>query len=150
MEPECSLPHSQEPATCPYPEPDQSSAFTHPNSWRQILILSFHLYLGLPSGLHCRSQWSRDLRRRSAATRLLRLWVRIPPGAWMSVCCDCCVSGRSLCDELITRTEESYRLCCVVVCDPETSRMRRSWPTGGCCAKKKKWSPSLTYRHQLL
>jgi len=27
MEPECSLPHSQMPATCPYPEPDQSSPF---------------------------------------------------------------------------------------------------------------------------
>jgi hypothetical protein len=25
MEPEGSLPHSQVPATCPYPEPDQSS-----------------------------------------------------------------------------------------------------------------------------
>jgi len=25
MEPEGSSPHSQEPATCPYPEPDQSS-----------------------------------------------------------------------------------------------------------------------------
>jgi hypothetical protein len=25
MEPEGSLPHSQEPATCPYPEPYQSS-----------------------------------------------------------------------------------------------------------------------------
>ena len=38
-----------------------------------------------------RSQWPRGLRRRSAAARLLRLWVRIPPGAWMSVvdvvCC---------------------------------------------------------------
>jgi hypothetical protein len=31
------------------------------------------------------------------------------------------LSGRGLCDELITRPEESYRLCCVVVCDPETS-----------------------------
>ena len=30
---------------------------------------------------------------------------------------------RGLCDELITRPEESYRLCCVVVCDLETSRM---------------------------
>jgi len=28
------------------------------------------------------------------------------------------LSGRGLCDELITRPEESYRLCCVVVCDP--------------------------------
>ena len=31
----------------------------------------------------CRSQWPRGLRRRSASTCLLRLWVRIPPGAWM-------------------------------------------------------------------
>jgi len=33
------------------------------------------------------------------------------------------LSGRGLCDELITRPEESYRLCCVVVYDLETSRM---------------------------
>jgi len=33
----------------------------------------------------CRSQWPRGLRRRSAAARLLRLWVRITPGAWMFV-----------------------------------------------------------------
>ena len=33
------------------------------------------------------------------------------------------LSGRGLCDELITRPEESYRLYCVVVCDLETSRM---------------------------
>ena len=33
-----------------------------------------------------------------------------PTGAWMFFCCECCVlSGRGLCDELITRTEESYR-----------------------------------------
>ena len=60
---------------------------------------------------NCRSQWPRDLRRRSAAARLLGSWVRIPPGAWVFVCCECCVlSGRGLCDELITRPEESYRL----------------------------------------
>jgi len=33
------------------------------------------------------------------------------------------LSGRGLCDELITRPEVSYRLCCVVVCDLETPRM---------------------------
>jgi len=33
------------------------------------------------------------------------------------------LSGRGLCDELITRPEESYRLWCVAVCDLETSRM---------------------------
>ena len=72
----------------------------------------------------CRSQWPRGLRLRSAAARLLRSWVRIPPGAWMFVCCECCVlSGRGLCDELITRPEEFYWLWCVAVCDLETSRM---------------------------
>jgi hypothetical protein len=82
-----------------------------------------------------RSHWPRGLRRRSVAACLLGLWVRIPPGAWMFVCCECCVlSGRSLCEELITRPEESYRLWCVV-CDLETSWTRRPWPTGGCRAK---------------
>ena len=85
----------------------------------------------------CRSQWPRGLRRRSAAARLLRTWVRIPPGAWMFVCCECCVfSGRGLCDELITRPEESYRLWCVVVCDLETSWMRRPWPALGRSARE--------------
>jgi len=49
------------------------------------------------------------------------------------------LSGRGLCDELITRPDESYRLWCVVVCDLGTSRMRRPWPTLGrsVTAKKK-------------
>ena len=72
----------------------------------------------------CGSQWPRGLRRRSTVARLLRLWVRIPPEAWMFVCCECRVmSCRGLCDGLITCPEESYRLCCVVVCDLEISRM---------------------------
>ena len=79
-----------------------------------------------------RSQWPRGLRRRSTTAHPLRLLVRIPPGAWMSVCCECCVlPGRGLCDGLITRPEESYRLWCVVVCDLETSKneeaMARDW-----------------------
>ena len=76
--------------------------------------------------IHCRSRWPRGLRRGSAAARLLGLRVRISPVAWTSVCCECCVlSGRGLCDELITRPEESYRLWCVV-CDLEISRTRRT------------------------
>ena len=51
MEPEGSLPHSQEPATCPYTEPDRSCPFPHPTSPRFILILFSHLRLGLPCGL---------------------------------------------------------------------------------------------------
>jgi len=31
------------------------------------------------------------------------------------------LSGGGLCDELVTRPEESCRLCCVVVCDLEAS-----------------------------
>jgi len=57
----------------------------------------------------------------------------------MDVCCECCVfSGRGLCDELITYPEESHQLWCVVVCDLETSRMRRPWPALGRNATAKK------------
>ena len=86
--------------------------------------------------LDSRSQWPRGLRRRSVVARL---WVRIPPDAWVFVCCECCVlSGRGLCDKLITTyPEESYRLWRIVLCDLDTSLMGRPWPTEGCCAKNK-------------
>jgi hypothetical protein len=49
--------------------------------------------------------------RGSAAARLR---IRIPPGAGMSVSCECCVlSGRGFCFGLITRPEESYGVWCV-------------------------------------
>ena len=51
MQPDGPLPRLQVPTTCPSPDPDQSSPYPHPNSCRSILILSSHLYLGLPSGL---------------------------------------------------------------------------------------------------
>jgi hypothetical protein len=112
------------------------------NTWKMITCINcmFRLKFRCLSEQIWRSQWPRGLRRRSTAARLLRLWVWIPPGAWTFVCCECCVlSVRGLWDELITRPEESYRLWCVVVCDLETSWMRRPWPwrTGGCCAKQK-------------
>jgi hypothetical protein len=67
-----------------------------------------------------RSQWPCGLRRVSAAVRLLRFLSR----AWIFVCCECRVlSGRGLCDELIARPEEFYRLWCVVVYDLKISRM---------------------------
>ena len=47
--PEGSLPHSQVPANCRYPEPCQSSPRSNPTSWTSILILSSHLSLSLPS-----------------------------------------------------------------------------------------------------
>ena len=82
--------------------------------------------------IHIRSQWPRGLSCRSLAARLLRLWVRIPPGAWIFVCCECCMlSGRGLCDGLIIRSQESYRMLRVVVCNQETSQARRLKPTRG-------------------
>jgi len=86
-----------------------------------------------------RSQWPRDQRRRSAAARQWRLGVRIPPETWIFVCCECCMlSRRGLGDELVTRSEESYRMWCVVVYDIETSWTRRSSPTWGPLRQKKK------------
>ena len=72
----------------------------------------------------------------------------------MFFCCDCCMlSGRGLCDGLITRPEESYRVWRVVVCDEETSYARaplegcKIQPTMGCSASKKKslcWFEGIT------
>jgi hypothetical protein len=108
-------------------------------SFLHVYRLDFCMHFLYPILATCRSQWLGDLTCRSATARLLGLWVRIPPLAWMSFCCDCRVlSGRGLCDELITRPEKSYRLCCVVACDLETSWKRRPWPTGGAVTPKKK------------
>ena len=105
-------------------------------SYRAFIIKREWIFWGGTRFL-CRFQWPRGLRRRFAVARLPRLWVRIPPGAWIFICYECCVLlGRGLCDELITRREESYRLWCVVVFDLETLWMRRPW-TGGCRAKNR-------------
>jgi hypothetical protein len=59
----------------------------------------------------CRSRWQRCLRLGTAVSRFLRLRVRIPPGAWMPVSCECFVlSGWGLSFGLITGPEESYRV----------------------------------------
>jgi len=38
------------------------------------------------------------------------------------------LSGRGLCDELITSPEESYRLWCIVVCDLENLMNEELYP----------------------
>jgi hypothetical protein len=105
-----------------------NSIFPHVLLKLSLILFNKIGYLNSRAGLSGRAV----LRRRSAAARLHRSWVRIPRWAWIFVCCECCVlSGISLCDELITRPEASYRLWCVVVCDLETSWMRRSRHTEG-------------------
>jgi hypothetical protein len=56
----------------------------------------------------------------------------------------CVLSGRGLCDGLITRPEESYRVVGrLTACDLETSKRRRPRPDLGCCATGK------TYRRRM-
>jgi hypothetical protein len=51
------------------------------------------------------------LRRGPMAAQLLELHFRIPPWHGLCISCECCVlSGRGLCEGLITRPEEIYRV----------------------------------------
>jgi len=60
------------------------------------------------------------------------------------------LSGRGLCDELITRPEESYRLWCVVVCDLENLKNEETMTRVGSQRHRKKeyilcgWSGSFS------
>jgi hypothetical protein len=70
--------------------------------------------------------WS-NLKRGSATACWLGLWVQILPGAWVSVCCDCCMlSGRGLCVRPIPRPDESCQVWCVF---SVIMIMRRPWPS---------------------
>jgi len=56
---------------------------------------------------------------------------------WVVVCC----VGSGLCDELKTHAEQCYRVCvrvraCLIVCELETSTMRRPRSEVGCSATK--------------
>jgi len=63
----------------------------------------------------------------------------------MFVCFECCVlSGRGLCDELITRPEESYRLWCVVVCDLEHLKNEEAMTRVGSQRHRKESSSSIS------
>ena len=82
--------------------------------------------------LQRRSQWPSGLRRGSAAARCWDCGFESRRGhGYLSVVSVVCLSGRGFCDGLITRAEESYRLCCVLVCDLKSSRMRLK-PEVGC------------------
>ena len=62
-----------------------------------------------------RSQWPSGLGCGFAGACLLRLRVRIPPGAWMSVSCECCVLSV---EKSLWRADHSSRgLLPIMVCD---------------------------------
>jgi hypothetical protein len=97
---------------------------THVPLYHIFRLFTFHV---------SRFQWPRGINRGFAVARLLGLWVRIPPKAWMFVACECCVlSDKGLYDGLITSPEESYE-CGVSECDREASTVRMPWSTRGCC-----------------
>jgi hypothetical protein len=146
LDSEFPLPCSQQHDISPHPELHESSPiFTSCLSKVRFIIrpltgsrlphdFSFYYVIWGHYARSCRSQWPRGLRRLSAAARLLGLWVRIPPGVWMSVSHGCwLLPATGLCDGLVTRPVESYRVWCVE-CDREASTMRRPRPTRGCCA----------------
>jgi hypothetical protein len=81
-----------------------------------ILTVNSISHWNFAIGKRCRSQGPRGLRSGSGAARLLGLWVRMPPGAWMSISCEWCVlSSRDICVWPITCPEESHRVCCAWV-----------------------------------
>jgi len=66
----------------------------------------------------------------------------------MFVCYECCVSsGRGLCDELITRPEESYRLWCVVVYDLENHKNEEAMTRVGSQRHSKKRKKTIFINH---
>jgi hypothetical protein len=93
---------------------NKNSTFIKSGTWVVKVVRQLYVKCCIVKVFMGPLQWLRGLRRGSTAARLLGLWVRIPPRAWKSVSCECCVlSSRGLCDGLVPRPEESYRVWCV-------------------------------------
>jgi hypothetical protein len=60
-------------------------------AWLTWVKYEMHIKFWRDNLKESRSQWQCGLRLRSAAARLLSLWVQILPGALKFVCCNCCV-----------------------------------------------------------
>ena len=90
-----------------------------------------------------RSRWPCDLRRSSAASRLLesRVWILLRALIFNYLVFGVRCLGCGLCNELITRSNSSRK--CLIVCDIETSTMRRPRFELHCCdTGGKKWEIS--------
>jgi hypothetical protein len=111
-------------------------------------VLGIRLYQFSSTG--CQSQCPHGLRRRRKPLDCCDCgfesrWVH---GCSYVVFVVCCV-GSGICDELITRSEESYLVCvcvcvcvcaraCLIVCDLGTSTIRWSKPDLGSCEQRRK------------
>ena len=60
------------------------------------------------------------------------------------------LSGRGLCDELITRPEESYRLWCVVVCDLENLKNKEAMTRVGSQRHRKEKKKHISYTRNIV
>jgi hypothetical protein len=91
-------------------------------------------YFGIGFVLARRWRWPQSLRRGSSAAAFVGLRVRIPQGECLYASFEWCVlSGRGLCDGLITRPEEPYRVWCVWVW---SRNLDNEEPLGFCARKK--------------
>ena len=113
--------------------------------WVVYLLRILKMFHGLMNNpvliTNCRSQWPRGLRRRSAAARLLRFWVRMPPGGM-----DVSVVGVVCCQVEVSATSWSFVRWSSVGCGASlcVTYKPREWggpgPLGSCRAKNKQCS----------
>ena len=120
---------------------------SRPRGRKQDSVTFNITFCGLLDNVQLRAAWPIPVAERSKAWVCGRSLSGVAgsntAGAWMSICCECCVlSGTGLCDGLITRPEESYRLWCVSECNREPSIKRTPWPTAGWCPMKEKFISS--------
>lgn len=81
--------------------------FCKPSIVITLNIAQFISSIKFPS----QSLWPRGLTCGFASYRWLRLWVRFPQGAWLSVPCECCSFSRSVLSlGPITRLGDSYQV----------------------------------------
>ena len=72
--------------------------------------------------------WSQKLGRQAVGLRPLACWSYGFESRRRHGCCECCVlSGRGLCDGLITRPEESCRVWCVNVVPCNSTLLHLQW-----------------------
>ena len=127
--------------------------FTHMSSslmWNLLIMLSIN-HWNMPVYLYgILAHWWHKLtvRNKVGAVPRCEVWVcdgslsgiagSNTAGAWISVCCVCCVlSGRGLCygRSLVQKSPTEWG---VSECWREVSIMRMPWPNRGCCAVEKK------------